>query len=172
MIVRLKSAAALARRSARSSQRPVSLSDRSVRSDPRWPEITATLATLRDRRRHAIRIVDADCGRGALLIAVARYARTLGFTAIEGRGIDGSPALIGAARTAAARLHDPAIGLSFECADLLTALSAEAELPADIVLWNGSVHAGHRSDIAAALAGSGDRVIGDPSTSSSDRHAA
>ncbi|WP_288413640.1 SAM-dependent methyltransferase [uncultured Sphingomonas sp.] len=111
---------------------------RSVRADPRWPHIAAALQALRDAHRHAVRIVDADCACGTLLIEVARHARALGFTAIEGRGIDGSPALIGRARAAAQRLHDPAIGLSFDMADMRTALTQEAEAPADLLLWPGA----------------------------------
>ena len=53
------------------------------------------------------------------------HAKALGFTAIEGRGIDGSPAMIGRARVAAARLHEPAIGLTFEVADMIEALADE-----------------------------------------------
>lgn len=111
---------------------------RSVRADPRWPQIVAALQSLRDAHRHAVRIVDADCACGTLLIEVARHARAMGFTAIEGRGIDGSPALIGRARAAAARLHDPAIGLTFDMVDLRAALMQEAEAPADLLLWHGA----------------------------------
>ncbi len=111
---------------------------RSVQADPRWPRIVAALQALRDAHRHAVRIVDADCACGTLLIAVARHARALGFTAIEGRGIDGSPALIGRARAAAQRLHDPAIGLTFDMTDMRGALLQEAEAPADLLLWTGA----------------------------------
>ena len=76
--------------------------------DPRWDAIAATLTGLRQRRRRAVRIVDADCGCGTLLLAVLTHARALGFTAIEGRGLDRSPMRIGRARRAATRLRDPA----------------------------------------------------------------
>ena len=92
---------------------------------------------MRARRRHAVRIVDADCGAGSLLLRAVQHARTLGFTAIEARGIAGSPALIGRARAAASRTADPAIGLAFTSADLILSLREEAEMPADIVLWRG-----------------------------------
>lgn len=105
--------------------------------DDRWGVIRRALADLRAAGRHSVRIVDADCGAGNLLIHAAQYARTLGFTAIEGRGIDGAPSLIARARATAGRLHDPAIGLSFDVADLLAALREEAVYPADILLWNG-----------------------------------
>jgi hypothetical protein len=128
---------------------------RAARADARWPAIAAALTALRLRHRHAVRIVDADCACGALLIEAVRHARTLGFTAIEGRGIDGSPAMIGRARAAAARLADPAIGLTFELADMRAALTAEAEFPADLVLWHGDL----TSDLAARLAAAGEQVI-------------
>jgi 2-polyprenyl-3-methyl-5-hydroxy-6-metoxy-1,4-benzoquinol methylase len=123
---------------------------RSPRSDARWPRIAATLDGLRLRHRRAVRIVDADCGCGTLLIEAAHYARSIGFTAIEVRGIDGAPALIGRARAAALRHADPAIGYRFDCADTDEALREEAAFPADIVLCH------------AALAGAGDVVIADP----------
>ncbi|KQN40476.1 hypothetical protein ASG37_01340 [Sphingomonas sp. Leaf407] len=105
-----------------------------ARSDPRWADVAATLVALRDRRRHAVRIVDTDCGCGTLLIAALAHARSLGFTAIEGRGLDRSPACLGRARRAAAALHDPAIGVAFDATDVATALGEEAEAPADILL--------------------------------------
>jgi hypothetical protein len=117
---------------------------------------------LRDSKRHAVRIVDADCSGGALLIEAVRHARSLGFTAIEGHGVDGSPLLIGRARAAATRLADPAIGLDFELADMAQALAREADFPADIVLWHGSLAEDHRPGVAAALAAAGNLVIGDP----------
>lgn len=108
------------------------------RRDPRWPAIAAALAALREKGRCAVRIVDADCAAGGLLLEALGSARRLGFTAIEGRGIDGSPALIGRARAAASRAPDLAIGVEFEVADVATALEAECDLPADIILWPGS----------------------------------
>ncbi len=133
---------------------------RSVRADPRWPHIVAALQALRDAHRHAVRIVDADCACGTLLIEVARHARTLGFTAIEGRGIDGAPALIGRARAAAQRLHDPAIGLTFDMIDLRTALAQEAEAPADLLLWPGARPA-DATGMAAVLSAAATLVIAD-----------
>jgi len=135
---------------------------RTARCDPRWPSITAALAALRERHRHAVRIVDADCACGTLLIATAWYARALGFTAIEGHGIDDAAPLIGRARAAATRLHDPAIGLSFERADIAQALAREADVPADILLC----HDRHAADddegrTARLLADAGHVVIDD-----------
>lgn len=105
--------------------------------DARWPEVAATLAALRATKRCSVRIVDADCGAGSLLLCAVRLARSLGFTAIEARGIDDVPALIGRARAAAAEVHDPAIGITFERGEPIAALDEESAFPADIVLWHG-----------------------------------
>ena len=134
---------------------------RAARGDPRWPRIAVALAGLRERHRHAVRIVDADCGCGTLLIETVRYARTLGFIAVEGRGIDGVPAMIGRARAAATRLDDPAIGLVFDLADMIQALVQEADFPADIVLWHRARGKIDQPDVAAVLAAAGDLVVDD-----------
>ena len=86
---------------------------RSISRDARWPALAAALLDLRSAHRRSVRIVDTGCGGGALLLCAVRYARELGFTAIEARGIDTAAPLIGRARAAAAALHDPAIGVSF-----------------------------------------------------------
>ena len=112
-----------------------------IAHDPRWPAIRSALSGLREQRRFAVRIVDADCGAGALLIRAVRHARMLGFTAIEGRGIGGSAAMIGRARCAARRASDPAIGLEFASLTRDEALRAERDLPADILLWRGPITA-------------------------------
>lgn len=52
--------------------------------DPRWPALAAALAALRETRRCSVRIVDADCGRGTMLLCAARHARALGFGSIGG----------------------------------------------------------------------------------------
>ncbi|USI72490.1 SAM-dependent methyltransferase [Sphingomonas morindae] len=137
--------------------------------DERWPAIARALQALRATGRRAVRIVDAECGAGALLLEALHHARLLGFTAIEGRGIDGSPALIGRARAAAARRPDPAIGVVFEIADMRTALAEEAAFPADILLW----HDTRAADRAAAplLRRAADRVIGAAGDDRSDPHA-
>ncbi len=143
-----------------STHRPLATS-RTTIHDPRWPRISAALSDLRDRGRHAVRIVDADCGAGSLLLHALYHARILGFTAIEGRGIDGSPALIGRARAAAARQPDSAIGVIFECADMLAALRDEADLPADILLCQETGSKSGRPDLRDAVFAAGDRVIDD-----------
>jgi len=104
--------------------------------DSRWPMVAAALARLRAARRHSVRIVDADCGDGALLLCAVRHARALGFTAIEARGIGDDPGLIACAKAAAVLLCDPAIGIAFETGDPGCALCSEAEFPADILLWH------------------------------------
>jgi 2-polyprenyl-3-methyl-5-hydroxy-6-metoxy-1,4-benzoquinol methylase len=124
-------------------------------ADARWPVLARALAELREARRRAVRIVDADCGDGALLLAAARHARVLGFVAIEVRGVDGAPALIARARAAAAALDDAAIGICFDCADMVEALAQEHDFPADIVLAPAAL-----SEAATlALARAGARVI-------------
>lgn len=133
---------------------------RTATHDPRWPAIAAALTRLRDAKRHSVRIVDVDCGAGCLLLQSLRYARLLGFTAIEGRGIDGAPALIGRARAAAGRLRDPAIGVVFEQADLLGALREEHDAPADIVLWRATSLAEASAEVTMALTRAGRTVIG------------
>ena len=137
------------------------LGSRAAYNDVRWTDICAALAALRERGRHSVRIVDADCGCGTLLIEAVRQARALGFTAIEGRGIDGSPAMIGRARAAAARLHEPAIGLTFEVADMVDALAGEADFPADIVLWHGGRAGDERSGVRESLVNAGDLLVAD-----------
>lgn len=163
MTARMKSVGALS--SAATKPRPaspVTAGSRAAQSDPRWTHIAAALAELRENHRHSVRIVDADCACGTLLIEAARYARALGFTAIEGRGIDGAPTMIGRARATAARLHDPAIGLAFDLADMAQALAQEADFPADIVLWHGRNGGAEQPGIAALLAAAGQLVIVDP----------
>jgi SAM-dependent methyltransferase len=128
--------------------------------DPRWSQIAARLLWLKQQGRRAVRIVDADCGAGALLLHAVVHARSLGFVAIEGRGIDGSPALIGRARAAAARCTDPAIGVTFEVADLASALREEQDLPADIVLWHHSDRQDGDDAVPMLLRAAGDLVVG------------
>ena len=134
---------------------------RAASHDPRWSAVTAMLAELRDQGRFAVRIVDADCGTGCLLINAVHQARALGFTAIEGHGIDGSPALIGRARAAADRVRDLGVGVTFEMADMVGALEAEQDLLPDIVLWHDLRPDGDRPEILGALAAGGALVIGD-----------
>lgn len=126
--------------------------------DPRWPAVAAVIQYLGDARRRSLRIIDAECGDGRLLLQAARHARALGFTAIEALGIDADPLAIRSARAAAAKLRDPAIGLRFAAGDLLAELADEAQFPADILLWEGS--AGLRPHIADAAAAAARIVIG------------
>jgi SAM-dependent methyltransferase len=134
---------------------------RAATHDPRWPAVTAALVELRDRGRFAVRIVDADCGTGCLLINAVHHARAIGFTAIEGHGIDGSPALVGRARAAADRVRDLGVGVTFEMADMVRALEAEQDLLPDIVLRHDSRPDGARPETLRALEAGGAVVIGD-----------
>ncbi|MDY7524311.1 SAM-dependent methyltransferase [Sphingomonas sp. 10B4] len=122
--------------------------------DTRWPEVAAALAALRAAKRCSVRIVDADCGAGSLLLCAVRFARSLGFTAIEARGVDTAPALVDRARAAAATVRDPAIGITFERGEPIAALCEESDFPADIVLWHGGRGANaSTADRAAVRAG-------------------
>lgn len=131
--------------------------------DTRWPEVAAALSALRAAKRCSVRIVDADCGAGTLLLCAVRFARALGFTAIEARGIDAAPALIGRARAAAAAVRDPAIGIVFERGEPIAALGEECAFPADIVLWHGADGAPDDTAIRAERAAlcAGHAVIAD-----------
>jgi len=121
--------------------------------DRRWPAMLRKLKSLRKRGRRSIRIVDADCGAGELLIRAARRAREMGFVAIEARGIDTDPRLIARALHAAARRNDPAIGLVFELGDQDEVLREEAEYPADLLLCPVSdSDARERAELARAAA--------------------
>ncbi|MGH6616563.1 SAM-dependent methyltransferase [Sphingomonas sp.] len=128
--------------------------------DARWPAVAAALDGLRAARRCSIRIVDAACGTGELLLCAVRHARALGFTAIEARGIDAAPALVDRARAAAAGVRDPGIGITFETADLVAALSEETDLPADILVWHGGK--GCDATVGRAVAAAGRTLIADP----------
>jgi SAM-dependent methyltransferase len=97
-------------------------------------KIDAVLRDLRLRGRHALRIVDLGCGTGGWLIATARHARRLGFTAIEGRGVDRDPDAIERAWAAALVRHDPAIGLSFDVGSVACAVDEESEQGCDLIL--------------------------------------
>lgn len=100
--------------------------------------IDAALIDLRAHRRHAIRILDLGCGAGDWLILTAQRARELGFTAIEGRGVDSNPALIAEAARAALRQPDPAVGLTFEVGNFGEVLEEERDAACDIVLCLGN----------------------------------
>ena len=128
--------------------------------DPRWPRIEAALLALRFSGRHAVRIVDADCGAGTLLLHALGHARQLGFTAVEGHGINRSSLLIGRARSAARRAADPALGVDFEVADIVAALRDEQDLPADIVICH-DVARDQRPEAARAVRNAGRIVIAD-----------
>lgn len=99
-----------------------------------WARIDAALIDLRAQGRHAIRVLDLGCGPGTWLLRTAARARDLGFTAIEGRGIDISPAMIALAREAAMDMPDPQIGLAFDVGDILETLEQEGQHACDLAL--------------------------------------
>ncbi|WP_375403106.1 SAM-dependent methyltransferase [uncultured Sphingomonas sp.] len=115
--------------------------------------VERALARLRDEGRHAIRIVDIDCGTGRRLAGVVRLARAMGFTAIEARGCAASREAAHAAAAASARHPDAGVGWGFDAVDVAEALASEqAEGDADLILAPRPV--------AAALLGvSADLVI-------------
>ncbi len=141
--------------------RPSRPASKAAVHDPRWPQVEAALSALRTSGRRAVRIVDADCGAGTLLLQALAQARRLGFTSIEGHGIDRSSMLIGRARAAAARAADPAIGADFEVADMVAALQAEHDLPADIVICHAAARDRDPAAAARALGDAGRIVIDD-----------
>lgn len=106
-----------------------------VPRDRRWKPLSAQLELLHAQGRRAVRIIDVNCGDGALLVAAAHHARKLGFLAIEGLGAARDLSLVDEARRLARAYANPAIGLTFEQAEPLSRLQAEAEFPADIVLF-------------------------------------
>lgn len=128
--------------------------------DLRWPAVLEQLKMLRAAGRRSVRIVDAACGDGALLLPILGRARALGFVAIEARGVDRDAAALARARRAAAAMADLAIEVQFERGSVEAALHAEAAFPADILLY-----AADRSEMArfAALARrAGDMALGGP----------
>lgn len=92
------------------------------------------LIRLWTQGRRAIRILDAGCGPGTWLLRLMVRARDMGFTAIEGRGIDISPAMIDLARARSDVASDAHIGVRFDVGDILDALDDEDERSFDIVL--------------------------------------
>ncbi|OAN57618.1 hypothetical protein [Sphingomonas sp. TDK1] len=109
--------------------------DRCAIQDLRWPAVLERLETLREQGRRSVRIVDAACGSGSLLLAAVRRARALGFLAIEARGVERDAALLARARSAAATLSDPAIDLHFDLGTPEPAMREETMFPADILLY-------------------------------------
>lgn len=99
-----------------------------------WQRIDKALIELRAQGRHAIRILDFGCGPGTWLLRTVARARALGFTAIEGHGIDLSPAMIALARQAAMAVTDPRIGLTFAVGDILETLEREGRHACDLAL--------------------------------------
>ena len=138
-----------------STLRPASINCR----DRRWPALVSALTAMREARRCSVRIIDADCGAGTMLVCAARHARALGFTAIEAHGIDDAPALVARARAAAALVSDPAIGLSFAVGDVAAGLEGEAEFPADIVICHD--HRTGDAAIARAVTAAGRMLVTD-----------
>ncbi|GEM_PF-6318469 len=109
--------------------------DRTAVQDLRWPAIAARLEAMREEGRRSIRIVDAACGDASLLLLAIRSARSLGFVAIEARGVDRDGVLLPQARRVAATIRDPAIDLRFYIGTAAAAMRDETVFPADILLY-------------------------------------
>jgi SAM-dependent methyltransferase len=99
-----------------------------------WTRLDAMLIRMWTQGRRAIRILDLGCGPGTWLLRLAVRARDLGFSAIDGRGIDVAPAMVDLARSRLRYAYDPSIGLRFEIGDMIDALLDEDEGSFDIVL--------------------------------------
>ncbi len=125
--------------------------------DQRWPAMLRKLKGLHKRGRRSIRIVDARCGNGDLLMLAVRRARELGFLAIEGRGVDADPDRIAAARRRLTHEADPAIGLVFEQGEMDRVLQEEANFPADLLLCAG--RGGEQRRLARLARMAGDTVF-------------
>lgn len=110
-------------------QGPHEFSDRAL-----WARLDATLVRMWTEGRRAIRILDLGCGAGNWLLRLAVRARDLGFSAIDGCGVDVAPAMIDLARSRQRFAYDPHIGLRFEITDMIEALDEEDEESFDIVL--------------------------------------
>lgn len=96
--------------------------------------VDAALLEMQAAGRHAVRIVDIGCRSGATLIRALVRARSLGFVAIEGRGVDLSGDDVMVARWATQSWRDPAIGVSFEAGDILDALAQEEDAGIDLLI--------------------------------------
>jgi SAM-dependent methyltransferase len=101
---------------------------------PGTAQIAARLAEWRHRGHRSIRILDLACGNGDRLLRAAARARELGFVSIEGRGVDPSPGCIRHARHHAEAEAHPSTSLVFEIGEPITALAAEHDGAADLIL--------------------------------------
>jgi SAM-dependent methyltransferase len=128
-------------------------SARSYTDQALWRRLDAMLVRMWTGGRRAIRILDLGCGTGSWLLRLAVRARDLGFSAIDGLGVDISPAMIDIARSRLRYAFDPHIGLRFDVADMLDAIGEEDEGSFDIVICLGVLNHLTADQRARAAAG-------------------
>lgn len=100
---------------------------------PSQSQIDAALLDLRQAGRRSVRMLDLCCGDGERLLRAAGSARSLGFVAIEGLGVDMAPAHIRRARAHAEERADASMTLRFLAMDAIEALAAEHDEAVDLV---------------------------------------
>jgi SAM-dependent methyltransferase len=127
------------------------------RHGPSRQRIETELAELRHGGRRSLRLLDLGCGNGERLIHAAGFARSIGFVAIEGRGVDLSALRIRQARHEARRLRDPGIELRFDMGEVIAALAAEHDAAADLAFLSQPLPYS-----ASALGRALDRVVSGP----------
>jgi SAM-dependent methyltransferase len=102
------------------------------RHGPSRQRIESELAELRHGGRRSIRMLDLGCGAGERLLHAAAFARSIGFVAVEGRGVDLSALRIRQARYDARQVEDPGIALRFDAGEVIGALASEHDGAADL----------------------------------------
>jgi len=103
---------------------------------PSMERIASVLGDLHRDGRHAIRILDLECGDGERLLRTAAVAREMRFVAIEGTGVDLSVGRIRHARREAQIQAHLSTTLDFKVAEAMAALALEQDGAVDLVLMS------------------------------------